>query len=65
VRDIAFVGDTVRDVTAANRAGCYSIVVYSSWSWDWGNLAALEATGPNLIVRGLAEIVAALERTWP
>jgi phosphoglycolate phosphatase-like HAD superfamily hydrolase len=65
VRDIALVGDTVRDVKAANQAGCFSIVVYSKWSWDWGNLAALEAAGPDLIVRGLDEVVAALERVWP
>jgi len=65
VRDIALVGDTVRDVTAANQAGCFSIVVYSKWSWDWGNLAALEAAGPGLIVHGLDEVPDALEQDWP
>jgi phosphoglycolate phosphatase-like HAD superfamily hydrolase len=65
VRDIALVGDTVRDVAAANQAGCLSIVVYSKWSWDWGNLAALEAARPSMIVRGLGEVPDALERAWP
>jgi phosphoglycolate phosphatase-like HAD superfamily hydrolase len=64
VRDIVLVGDTLRDVTAANQAGCLSIVVYSEWSWDWGNLAALEAAGPTLIVHGLSEVPGALERVW-
>jgi len=64
-RDIALVGDTVRDVKAASQVGCFSIVVYSTWSWDWGNLAALEAAGPSLIVDGLGEVPEALERAWP
>lgn len=64
VRDTAYVGDTVRDVASAHEAGCLAIVVYSQWSWDRSNLAALEAAGPDLIVRALDEVPGALERIW-
>jgi phosphoglycolate phosphatase len=64
-REVALVGDTLRDVASGRRAGCYVIVVYSSWSWEWGELAALEAAGPDAIVRGLGEVMGALERARP
>jgi HAD superfamily hydrolase (TIGR01549 family) len=57
IREVLYVGDTLRDIRVAKAAGCRAIIVYTSCSWDFGKLEAIKAIKPDAIVKELDAIV--------
>jgi phosphoglycolate phosphatase-like HAD superfamily hydrolase len=62
LRDVIYVGDTVRDVNCAAAAGCRVIIVYTPWSWDFARRDAIIAARPNAVVKNLTEIMDTLSQ---
>jgi HAD superfamily hydrolase (TIGR01549 family) len=58
--EVAYVGDTEKDVMCAKTVGCKSVIFYTPFSWNYGKLEAIKKAGPDAITYSVDELVKTL-----
>lgn len=60
-KDLIYIGDTRKDVLCAKSVGCRVIILYTPFSWDYGNHNGIKSAKPDMVVKSFDNLVRALK----